>query len=115
MRIGTCEEMIAPTPPWANISSNWRVAVWCCCQVSGVRGVLGWRSRSAEPSAALKNQSGINGLLPSLAALGGPLHLFRLPLDLCSRFSKRVTITFPQEKSLDFPGWRLHKGQLAVW
>ena len=65
----------------------------------------GKRSRSAEPSATLKKQSGINGLLPSLAALGGPLHLFRLLLDLCSRFSKRVTITFPQEKSLlDFPG-----------
>ena|SRR6516164_7814353 len=65
----------------------------------------GKRSRSAEPSATLKKQSGINGLLPSLASLGGPLHLFRLLLDLCSRFSKRVTITFPQEKSLlDFPG-----------
>jgi hypothetical protein len=38
-----------------------------------------------------------------------------LPLDLCSRFSKKVTITFPQEKSLDFLGWRLHKRQLAVW
>src|SRR6516164_3450847 len=65
----------------------------------------GKRSRSAEPSATLKKQSGINGLLPSLASLGGPLHLFRLLLDLCSRFSKRVTITFPREKSLlDFPG-----------
>src|SRR6516225_3502161 len=65
----------------------------------------GKRSRSAEPSATLKKQSGINGLLPSLAALGGPLHLFRLLLDLCSRFSNRVAVTFPQEKSLlDFPG-----------
>ena len=65
----------------------------------------GKRSRSAEPSATLKKQSGINGLLPSLASLGGPLHLFRLLLDLCSRFSNRVAVTFPQEKSLlDFPG-----------
>ena len=65
---------------------------------------MGWRSRSAEPSATLKNQSGINGLLPSLAALGGPLHLFRLLLDLCSRVQQRVAVTFPQEKSLlDFP------------
>ena len=56
----------------------------------------GKRSRSAEPSATLKKQSGINGLLPSLASLGGPLHLFRLLLDLCSRFSNRVAVTFPQ-------------------
>ena len=55
---------------------------------SDVRSVFGSSHRSAEPSATLKNQSGINGLLPSLAALGGPLHLFRLLLDLCSRFSK---------------------------
>jgi hypothetical protein len=47
-------------------------------------GASGSVGAPLEESGALPG----NGRLPSLAALGGPLHLFRLLLDLCSRLRK---------------------------
>ena len=85
MSIFTFYKASPPRNIWLVIKAR-RCLVWLIG--SDVRSVLGSSQRSAEPSATLKNQSGINRLLPSLAALGGPLHLFRLLLDLCSRFSK---------------------------
>ena len=59
-------------------------------------GSVGVAASGSERYAAVKKQSGINGLLPTLRM--GPFHLFRLPLDLRCDVLKEVTVTFRQEK-----------------
>jgi hypothetical protein len=49
------------------------------------RGIFkAWLAPGPEGSTAVKQQSGINGLLPTRGA--GPFHLFRLLLDLRCAF-----------------------------
>src|ERR1700747_3506606 len=56
----------------------------------------GRRWWESERSAAVKRQSDINGALPTLRM--GPLHLFRLPLDLRSGVLKRANCHFSAGK-----------------
>jgi hypothetical protein len=61
--------------------------------MGGLYGVAAFMTRTLRCG---QEQSGINGLLPTLRM--GPFHLFRLPLDLRSDVLKEVTVTFREEK-----------------